>query len=300
MSKLGLWYDDWLIIAASCPATKSPLRVPSDGYRRIGINIYETVVTVLRLKPDPGDYARSLRAVSDVLKGTFISEICWTIAICIVKCSILTFYWRLFGLQGGAIRIAIWAFFVVVVCWGIAVGVATIFQCSPIQYMWDPTIPGRCITDTYWFFVGSSIPHIITDLALIGLPMPRIWKLQMPRSQKIMVSAILGLGGLSNGEKATNEVSLLIWTGVEVNMSIVCACLPCLRPIITLIFGKLKSLREHKSTHERGSDLPMDMLKLDSPAAMLAVSRQQIWGEGERPMLDSLAPSKMEAATPPV
>lgn len=100
---------------------KSPLRVPSGGYRRIGINIYETVVTVLRLKPDPGDYARSLRAVSDVLKGTFISEICWTIAICIVKCSILTFYWRLFRLQGGAIRIAIWAFFVVVVCWGIAV-----------------------------------------------------------------------------------------------------------------------------------------------------------------------------------
>ncbi|KAF6227643.1 hypothetical protein HO173_012083 [Letharia columbiana] len=290
MSKLGLWYDDWLIIAASCCATAC-----------LASAIW--IVTVLRLKPDPGDYARSLRAVSDVLKGTFISEICWTIAICIVKCSILTFYWRLFRLQGGAVRIAIWAFFVVVVCWGIAVGVATIFQCSPIQYMWEPTIPGRCITDTYWFFVGSSIPHIITDLALIGLPMPRIWKLQMPRSQKITVSAILGLGGLvtvvsffrvinltrSNGEKATNEVSLLIWTGVEVNMSIVCACLPCLRPIITLIFGKLKSLREHKSTHERGSELPMDMLKLDSPAAVLAVSRQQSWGEGERPMLDSSA-----------
>ena len=71
--------------------------------------------------------------------------------------------------------------------------VATVFQCSPIDRNYSE---GRCLNNTYWFFMGSSIPHIITDIALIGLPMPLIWKLQMRRSQKATLSFIFGMGGL--------------------------------------------------------------------------------------------------------
>lgn len=51
----------------------------------------------------------------------FISEIGWTNAICIAKCSILAFYWRLFNSKGRSFRNAIWAFLALTICWEIAV-----------------------------------------------------------------------------------------------------------------------------------------------------------------------------------
>ena len=56
-----------------------------------------------------------------VFKGTFISEICWTLDIWIVKCSILAFYWRLFSANRRSIRIIIWVFAAAVTIWGVLV-----------------------------------------------------------------------------------------------------------------------------------------------------------------------------------
>lgn len=54
-------------------------------------------------------------------KGIFISEIGWAIAICVAKCSILAFYWRLFTSQGRSFRITVWAFVALMIDWGILV-----------------------------------------------------------------------------------------------------------------------------------------------------------------------------------
>ena len=161
-------------------------------------------------------YVVSQDQLDKFLKGIFISEIGWTLAICITKCSILAFYWRLFSNRGRSFRIALWAFGAWTINWGVTVvcvsrlinpmsshiahesfmniqGAATIFQCflRPKNFS-----DGQCFHKTYWFFIGSSIPHIITDIALICLPMPVIWNLQMSRSRKVSLSFIFGLGVL--------------------------------------------------------------------------------------------------------
>ena len=54
-------------------------------------------------------------------KGLFISELCWTFIIWMVKYSILAFYWRLFSTNRRLIRITIWVLAAAVTIWGVAV-----------------------------------------------------------------------------------------------------------------------------------------------------------------------------------
>lgn len=70
------------------------------------------------------------------------------------------------------------------------------FQCFPLKGFWDKSVPARCGVNDYLFFYGNSIPNIITDFALLGLPLPCIWKLKVQRSQKFILSGMFILGGL--------------------------------------------------------------------------------------------------------
>lgn len=55
------------------------------------------------------------------LKGMFITDIGWAISICVTKCSILAFYWRLFSSQGRLFKIALWTSVALMISWGIVV-----------------------------------------------------------------------------------------------------------------------------------------------------------------------------------
>jgi hypothetical protein len=46
------------------------------------------------------------------------------------------------------------------------------------------------------FFYVPAIFNIVTDVALLILPIPYIWRLHVSRSQKILISGIFILGSL--------------------------------------------------------------------------------------------------------
>ena len=56
----------------------------------------------------------------------FIFNICWEVATCVVRYSILAFYWRLFGTDRRLFRVIIWVLTALETCWGLAV------VCSPL------------------------------------------------------------------------------------------------------------------------------------------------------------------------
>lgn len=146
----------------------------------------------------------------------FIAEICWTTTIWIVKYSIICLYWRLSSTNHRSIQISIWVLTLSVTCWGIGVVssarlyhrsnyqflfavnklLLTILNCVPVSAAWNLMAPGYCNFDNLELFTGSSVPHIIIDLTLLGFPMPIIWKLHMRRSQKFMLTAIFAVGSL--------------------------------------------------------------------------------------------------------
>lgn len=74
---------------------------------------------------------------------------------------------------------------------------ADIQQCTPIQKMWLPNIPGHCIGDNHQRMLATGIINIISDFSILILPFPIIWQLHLPMNKKIGVTAIFALGLLA-------------------------------------------------------------------------------------------------------
>lgn len=71
--------------------------------------------------------------------------------------------------------------------------------CQPLRHYWlqwyDPT-GGTCPIDEANFYLVVGIINLIGDIFILLVPVPSVWRLQMPRGQKIAVSLIFLLGGL--------------------------------------------------------------------------------------------------------
>jgi hypothetical protein len=81
----------------------------------------------------------------------------------------------------------------VIVGYGTATTLASIFQCTPIRKAWIPSTPGHCINvGATWYAVAALA--ITTDIALIILPVREVLKLNLPKTQKIALVMLFGLG----------------------------------------------------------------------------------------------------------
>lgn len=69
----------------------------------------------------------------------------------------------------------------------------SIFSCYPVEKSWDSSIPGYCINyGTVTLVIG--ILNVIFDFAILGLPMPMLWKLRMSTRRKIWLSGVFAIG----------------------------------------------------------------------------------------------------------
>ncbi|OTB02432.1 hypothetical protein M426DRAFT_322709 [Hypoxylon sp. CI-4A] len=129
-------------------------------------------------------------------------------------------------------------------------------QCTPSEYLWNPTIPAHCfppgLMSRYSYFVGSFTA--MTDIVLAVVPIASFWTLQLPRKTKISLCLVMGctlFAAICAIVKTTylNEleilddftygtVDLIIWAIVEANVIIIAACMPTLRPFFTQTFTK--------------------------------------------------------------
>ena len=77
--------------------------------------------------------------------------------------------------------------------------IAALCACDPIPYFWteimDPT-GGSYRYDFYYYYIGNAAVNVLTDVLILLVPMPIVWKLQMRTTQKLGVCAVLLLGGL--------------------------------------------------------------------------------------------------------
>lgn len=68
-------------------------------------------------------------------------------------------------------------------------------QCRPLQFIWNHSLDGVCI-DTWTFYIAGSAPSVVTDFAILILPLPAVWNLQMGTPQKVSVAGMFLLGSL--------------------------------------------------------------------------------------------------------
>ena len=184
------------------------------------------------------------------------------------KSSIIIFYLRLSRNTHRLLRIASWVTFGVVNVAGLILTLFNIFQCIPVARVFDPV--GKCIP-LITLYLASVPVNVITDLAVLVLPIPVLTGMQLPRKQKTILIATFGLGiyviatdivriyylqqsssGFSGVSQANtspllgDEVNFawyaslsFMWSAVEVNVGIICACVPTLKPLISRILPRL-------------------------------------------------------------
>lgn len=130
---------------------------------------------------------------------------------------------------------------------------AIIFTCDPVQASWDITIVDAKCHSLKDIYLGGSVPNVMADVVLILIPLPYVWKLQAPISQRILLASLFMLGifiaivsiiRLSIFMKIPFEGNvdipyhfrdIIIWSVVEINVGLACACLPSLKPALGML-----------------------------------------------------------------
>ena len=111
-----------------------------------------------------------------------------------IKLSIVLWYRRIF--VGKWFNIWSWIIGVTVVAWTTSFFIPTVFSCRPIQLMYTGTMRqyfSHCI-DTATLQNSYAITDLLTDVIILSMPVPMIWRLQMSTKRKISVSGIFFLG----------------------------------------------------------------------------------------------------------
>lgn len=83
------------------------------------------------------------------------------------------------------------------VVWAIVSLCVSIWSCSPVTYYWDKsTAGGWCVAPSVYNHesVAFSVLGLLTDLAILATPQPRIWRSQIDLQHKKAITAILGVG----------------------------------------------------------------------------------------------------------
>ena len=77
--------------------------------------------------------------------------------------------------------------------WGILAFTVLWAFCSPVAFNWDKTIPGGHCANAHVGLLVCGIVDTITDFIILILPMPMIWRLQIPRTKRISLIVIFSI-----------------------------------------------------------------------------------------------------------
>ena len=164
-----------------------------------------------------------------------------------------------------------------------ALTLLNIFQCRPIGATFDfPMPPAEKCIDIVTLYLSSAPVNIITDLALLFLPMPILTGMKLPRNEKLILIVTFSFGAFvavidvvriaylqsaslaqlqrhtGTSVDSTRDFSWIaslsfMWSAVEVHVGMICACVPGVKPLVVKIFptllGRIKHVGDVTGSH---------------------------------------------------
>jgi hypothetical protein len=123
-------------------------------------------------------------------------QILWATSLAMTKASILLFYMRIFDVADRLFRIVSRVATLAIFTWCLSVILCGFLLCRPFAYNWDQTIPGGHCNNQILSYILTGSFNIVTDMLVLCLPIPMIWKLQMPFKTKVALTLIFAIGFL--------------------------------------------------------------------------------------------------------
>lgn len=84
---------------------------------------------------------------------------------------------------------------VLTMCYFTSVILEAFLLCRPVAYNWDKSIHRTCGFEGLAFLL-QGIMNLIIDFGVIIVPMPMLWRLQMPFPNKLGLAAMFSIGVL--------------------------------------------------------------------------------------------------------
>ncbi|KNG81815.1 integral membrane protein [Aspergillus nomiae NRRL 13137] len=194
--------------------------------------------------------------------GSWMIQKFWAPSMAFVKISIIVFLQRILGTVP-AFRIVSNCLIVFIALWAIVALLVNIFQCNPVQFYYDKTLQGgHCMHGQTKFFQAMGSIALVEDVTILLLPVPIVWRLKITLRQKIAVTIVFSLGGLVCifslmrliefrnfvvTDLASSSAKESIWTVLELDVAIICGCLPLLKPLLAGFLGTVKSISKGQS-----------------------------------------------------
>ncbi|KAF2197121.1 hypothetical protein GQ43DRAFT_403698 [Delitschia confertaspora ATCC 74209] len=187
------------------------------------------------------------------LKMLYAGQLSQIFAIGPAKISVLLFYRRIF--RGVIFNFTTWSLIGLVAAWMTSFFFANLLECLPISqaFVNAPGLGGdpHCI-NAVPMYLAQVYSDVVLDVLILIVPIPPVWKLQLPTRQKFAVSGIFLLGIITvlascakmiifnyvgHELQKQPDVSYFLspityWPLIEASLQIVAACLPILRPLV--------------------------------------------------------------------
>ncbi|USW55954.1 hypothetical protein Slin15195_G092730 [Septoria linicola] len=205
------------------------------------------------------------------LEAYWAMIIIYNLSLFCTKFSIMFQYLRIFPQR--SIRLATYILMGIVLAYAIWRFFSAVFTCNPPAAFWDHSITHKTCQDRLALSLASTTLNMITDILIAALPLPFLRKLQLPRRQKWALMAVFALAGLvvivsilrlpslyhlMSSKDITWESPLAyIFSAIEINVAIICSCLPTLR----CLFPKLLKAASGSSERRHSFSKPHDTLR---------------------------------------
>ena len=123
------------------------------------------------------------------------AEVLYNIAMFSIKISVLYLYHRVFFVSRKFTKV-LWGVGIFFFIYSSVTAGAGLLQCIPINYIWDPSVKGgRCLAIPLAGTILAAV-NVLTDIVILIMPMPILWKLQIEMREKLQIMGIFLLGGL--------------------------------------------------------------------------------------------------------
>jgi hypothetical protein len=171
-------------------------------------------------------------------KLIYAAQILFMFCLTLPKVAILLVYKRI--TPSKKVHYAIWTIMTILVSGSLAMLLAQVFACNPVQKGWDITITTGSCLDAFPIYIAIAVLSISTDFAILSIPVPIVRKLHVPLQQKIGIAMIFIIGSITCITSIIRLVTLVqatgstdpfwdvsltgLWTIVESYLFIICPC----------------------------------------------------------------------------
>ncbi|KKA23219.1 hypothetical protein T310_2712 [Rasamsonia emersonii CBS 393.64] len=202
-----------------------------------------------------------------LLRISYVATLFYAPMAFFVKVALLAILARIFA-PSRKVVIVVYAILAIVMGYYLPAFIIKVRICMPISAYWEGTEHGGSCLNQGAVITADSVMSVVTDLAILILPLPLTWSLHMSMERKLKIIDLLSAGGLATGFSLYRLVMIvkdgdspdqtIVFTRVvltgnaEGGVGLICACLPALNVLVSRVghSGPSSKKRSHGSGYQ--------------------------------------------------